>query len=55
MGDPAVVFIGEGASPDAEEVLADAGWLCVGFSAGDDPADVWQRALDRQRAVVGHG
>ncbi|KQR52752.1 hypothetical protein ASF88_14800 [Leifsonia sp. Leaf336] len=55
MGDPAVAFLGEGASAEAGEVLADAGWLCVGFSAGDDPADVWQRALDRQRAVVGHG
>lgn len=55
MGDPAVAFLGDGASPETAEVLADAGWLCVGFSAGDDPADVWQRALDRQRAVVGHG
>ncbi|QNE34514.1 DUF58 domain-containing protein [Leifsonia shinshuensis] len=55
MGDPAVAFIGETAGAEVEEVLADAGWLCVPFSVGDDPAECWQRALDRQRAVVGHG
>jgi len=55
MGDPAVAFVGEGAAPEVEDVLGDAGWLCVPFAAGDDPAECWQRALDRQRAVVGHG
>ncbi|CAM5290044.1 DUF58 domain-containing protein [Leifsonia shinshuensis] len=55
MGDPAVAFIGAGAAPEVEEVLADAGWLCVPFAAGDDPAECWQRALDRQRTVAGHG
>ncbi|MBO1740497.1 DUF58 domain-containing protein [Leifsonia sp. TF02-11] len=55
MGDPAVAFLADGASPETEDVLVDAGWLCVGFAEGDDPADVWQRALERQRAAVGHG
>ena len=37
-------------------LLADAGWLCVGFQAGDDPADCWLRALHRQRdRVVSRG
>ena len=55
MGDPAVVFLADAAPEDAAEVLADAGWLCVRFSAGDDPAECWQRALRRQRAGVGAG
>jgi hypothetical protein len=52
MGDPAVAFLADSVPPEAAEVLADAGWLCVGFGAGDDPADCWQRALSRQRAGV---
>lgn len=55
LGDPAVAFVSDGASSETEDVLADAGWLCVGFSAGDDPAAIWQRALVHQRAVAGHG
>lgn len=52
MGDPAVAFAGVSTPAEALEVLADAGWLCVTFEAGDDPADCWQRALSRQRARV---
>ncbi|ANF30430.1 hypothetical protein A0130_00900 [Leifsonia xyli] len=52
MGDPAVAFVAASVPVEVVEVLADAGWLCVTFSAGDDPADSWQRALHRQRARV---
>ena len=52
MGDPAVAFVAESVPADVVEVLADAGWLCVTFRAGDDPAECWQRALHRQRARV---
>ncbi|WP_285117195.1 DUF58 domain-containing protein [Leifsonia sp. fls2-241-R2A-40a] len=52
MGDPAVAFVGASLPADTVEVLADAGWLCVSFAAGDDPAECWQRALRRQRAGV---
>ncbi|MFF1633783.1 DUF58 domain-containing protein [Leifsonia sp. NPDC058248] len=55
MCDPAVAFIGASAPPAVGEVLADAGWLCVPFGAGDDPADSWQQALVRQRAGAHHG
>lgn len=55
MGDPAVAFVSDGAGAEVDEVLADAGWLCVPFGEGDDPAECWQRALDRQRTVAGHG
>jgi uncharacterized protein (DUF58 family) len=54
MGDPAVAFLGPGAA-EVEEVLGDAGWLCVPFAPGDDPAEAWQRAMRRQRAVVSRG
>ncbi|MGO4299869.1 DUF58 domain-containing protein [Leifsonia sp. RAF41] len=52
MGDPAVAFVATSTPVEAVEVLADAGWLCVTFEAGDDPADCWQRALRNQRARV---
>jgi uncharacterized protein (DUF58 family) len=52
MGDPAVAFIAARMPPEVGDVLADAGWLCVVFEAGDDPAECWQRALRRQRTVV---
>ncbi|MET3567111.1 uncharacterized protein (DUF58 family) [Leifsonia sp. 563] len=52
MGDPAVAFVGASMPTETAEVLADAGWLCVTFAAGDDPAECWQRALRRQRAGV---
>ncbi|WP_085370362.1 DUF58 domain-containing protein [Leifsonia sp. NCR5] len=55
MCDPAVAFIGASAPQEVEDVLADAGWLCVPFSGGDDPADSWQRALGRRRAAVNRG
>lgn len=55
MCDPAVAFIGESAPVEVEEVLTDAGWLCVPFAGGDDPADSWQRALGRRRAEVNRG
>ncbi|WP_348787469.1 DUF58 domain-containing protein [Leifsonia sp. NPDC080035] len=55
MGDPAVAFLGPSVDPDVEEVLADAGWLCVSFETGADPAEAWQRAALRQRAAVTHG
>jgi hypothetical protein len=52
MGDPAVAFVAESVPAEVVEVLADAGWLCVTFRAGDDPAECWQRALHRQRSRV---
>ena len=52
MGDPAVAFVATSMPPETVEVLGDAGWLCVTFAAGDDPAECWQRALHRQRARV---
>jgi uncharacterized protein (DUF58 family) len=52
MGDPAVAFISSSAPAAVAEILGDAGWLCVPFSAGDRPDDCWQRALRRQRAAV---
>lgn len=52
MGDPAVAFVGATLPQETAEVLTDAGWLCVTFAAGDDPAECWQRALRRQRAGV---
>ncbi|MDN4596496.1 DUF58 domain-containing protein [Leifsonia virtsii] len=56
MGDPAVAFVAASLPDDAVEVLADAGWMCVRFEAGDDPADAWQRAVRRQReGVVSRG
>ncbi|KRC50799.1 hypothetical protein ASE16_07405 [Leifsonia sp. Root227] len=55
MCDPAVAFIGASAPAEVEEVLTDAGWLCVPFAGGDDPADSWQRALGRRRAEVSRG
>lgn len=55
MGDPAVAFVGESMPTETAEILADAGWLCVTFQAGDDPADCWQRARRRQRAEVVSG
>ena len=55
MGDPAVAFLGPSAGPQVEEVLADAGWLCIPFAAGADPAEAWQRAALQQRAAVTHG
>ena len=45
MCDPAVAFIGASRAAAVGDVLADAGWLCVPFAAGDDPADGWQQAL----------
>jgi uncharacterized protein (DUF58 family) len=55
MCDPAVAFIGASAPAAVGEVLAEAGWLCVPFAAGDDPADSWQQALVRQRAGAHRG
>ncbi|GAA1443323.1 DUF58 domain-containing protein [Leifsonia poae] len=55
MCDPAVAFIAASSPPAVGDVLADAGWLCVPFRAGDDPADVWQQALARQRAGAQRG
>ncbi|WP_223690235.1 DUF58 domain-containing protein [Leifsonia poae] len=55
MCDPAVAFIAASAPPVVAEVLTDSGWLCVPFTAGDDPAECWQRALRGQRVVVQHG
>jgi len=52
MGDPAVAFVAASTAPETVEVLIDAGWLCVTFAAGDDPAECWQRALHTQRARV---
>jgi len=52
MADPAVAFVATSTPVEAAEVLADAGWLCVTFEPGDDPADCWQRALRNQRARV---
>lgn len=52
MGDPAVAFVGASLPAEAVEVLADAGWMCVSFQAGDDPAECWRRAARRQRAGV---
>lgn len=54
MGDPAVAFLAESTPAEVEEVLGDAGWLCVPYGPGDGPAACWQRALVRQRAVT-HG
>ncbi|WP_025157434.1 DUF58 domain-containing protein [Leifsonia aquatica] len=51
MGDPAVAFLAASTPADVEEVLVDAGWLCVPYAPDDDPAACWQRALVRQRAV----
>lgn len=55
MGDPAVAFVHEDAPPEVDDVLSDAGWLCVSFAAGDDPAECWRRALARARSAVSHG
>lgn len=55
MCDPAVAFVGASAPADVVEVLGDAGWLCVTFRAGEDPADCWQRALTARRSVVQRG
>ncbi|MGO4535609.1 DUF58 domain-containing protein [Leifsonia sp. 2MCAF36] len=56
MGDPAVAFVSSSTPAEVVEVLADAGWLCVTFQPGDDPAGCWQRALRRQRdRVVSRG
>ena len=52
MGDPAVAFVAESQPAETAEVLADAGWLCVTYVAGDDPTACWQRALQRHRAGV---
>lgn len=52
MGDPAVAFVAASLPDETVEVLADAGWMCVRFAAGDDPAEAWQRAVRRQRAGV---
>ncbi|GIT79360.1 membrane protein [Leifsonia sp. LS1] len=54
MGDPAVAFLAASTPPEVEELLADAGWLCVACAPGEDAATSWQRALARQRAVT-HG
>lgn len=54
MGDPAVAFLASSVPAEVEDVLGGAGWLCASFAAGDDPAECWQRALVRQRAVS-HG
>ena len=55
MGDPAVAFLGPSTGTEVEEVLGDAGWICVPFAADADPAEAWQRAALRQRAAVTHG
>jgi uncharacterized protein (DUF58 family) len=55
MCDPAVAFVAESAPADVSEVLVDAGWLCVPFAAGDEPADCWQRAMQGQRAAMQRG
>ncbi|MGH1548446.1 DUF58 domain-containing protein [Leifsonia poae] len=55
MGDPAVAFVAESVESDVVDVLGDAGWLCVTFRAGDDPAECWLRAMHRQRARVVSG
>ncbi|MFP3465028.1 DUF58 domain-containing protein [Leifsonia sp. SIMBA_070] len=52
MGDPAVAFVGSSSPAETADILADAGWLCVRFEAGEDPAECWQRALHRQRSRV---
>jgi hypothetical protein len=52
MGDPAVAFVAASQPAETAEVLADAGWLCVTYAAGEDPAACWQRALQRHRAGV---
>ncbi|WP_374010862.1 DUF58 domain-containing protein [Leifsonia sp. LS-T14] len=52
MGDPAVAFVAVSTAQDTVDVLVDAGWLCVTFAAGDDPAECWRRALRTQRARV---
>jgi len=51
MGDPAIAFLAPSTPPEVEEVLVDAGWLCVQCAPGDGPAASWQRALARQGAV----
>jgi uncharacterized protein (DUF58 family) len=55
MCDPAVAFVGASAPADVADVLGDAGWLCVTFRAGEDPADCWQRALTARRSAVQRG
>ena len=55
MADPGVAFVAASAPPEVEEILGDAGWLCVPFEAGDDPAQTWRRAMRRQRAAVVSG
>jgi len=56
MGDPAVAFVGASVPAEAADVLADAGWTCVPFDRGDDPAECWRRAARRQRSgVAAHG
>lgn len=52
MGDPAVAFLANSVPPEVEEVLVDAGWLCVVYGPDDDPAACWQRAIAGQRAVA---
>ncbi|WP_431276967.1 DUF58 domain-containing protein [Leifsonia poae] len=55
MCDPAVAFVASSAPQDVADVLADAGWLCVPFAAGDQPAECWQRAMQGQRAAMQRG
>jgi uncharacterized protein (DUF58 family) len=55
MCDPAVAFVGASAPAAVVDVLGDAGWLCVTFRAGEDPADCWQRALTARRSAVQRG
>ena len=55
MCDPAVAFVGASAPPEVADALGDAGWLCVGFQAGEDPADCWLRALSARRSAVQRG
>ncbi|MEO7023082.1 MAG: DUF58 domain-containing protein, partial [Leifsonia sp.] len=55
MCDPAVAFLAAPTPAEVGEVLMEAGWLCVPFSAGDEPAECWQRALHGQSSAIHRG
>lgn len=55
MADPAVAFVGTRADPAVVEILSDAGWICVPFSAAAGTVAAWQQALSRHRLAVQRG
>lgn len=55
FAEPAVAFIPDTSTPSTRALLGSNGWNCVGFAAGNSPADVWIQALSQQRTAGTRG